>query len=293
MRRVEEKRRGWVVLSLGLLWVLLILVFNSADVEETGEMGSPRTDQKIYQRSDLLPHDSLPTDYQTTIRLLVGVMITSGTTLEERNEIRATTMNLECSCEVDIVFFVGKDGNFSLEMQQYGDIVQMSFAENVNDGKTFEWFKYALEKSKETEYDAIFKMDTDTIVRWCPLSSLVKENLGSPFYLGRRNTFDICGGFLHCPPKNCIRFTRACWVYMSGGFYGVSVDVLEKIFKSNYTYRHSTGIEDLTFGKWIWKAAEDTKIVSVENGKLWCHSAFKSHWSSNMSIEEKWVECIK
>jgi hypothetical protein len=62
-------------------------------------------------------------------------------------------------------------------IMKFGDIIQMDFEENVDDFKTYNWFKFADKLHHQRSYDAIFKMDTDTLVDWCGVCSIIKKKI--------------------------------------------------------------------------------------------------------------------
>ena len=77
------------------------------------------------------------------VRILAGAMITSRVTREHRDNMRRTTQYLDCGCDARMLFFAGKEGDFSDEIAAHNDIVQLDFAEQMNQGKTYRWFAMA------------------------------------------------------------------------------------------------------------------------------------------------------
>lgn len=154
--------------------------------------------------------------------------------------------------------------------------VRGHFVENLNSGKTNEWFEYAVGAFPNSHF--IFKMDVDVIPKWHLVGQLLEAAGGTQarrVYLGRLNTHDKCGGLPRCPPPGCTDMSRGCWVYMSGGFYGVSGD-LAALMAGCAMYRGNvTGPEDLNFGKLLRDCShrpEEITVVAVKPGTAWCHT---------------------
>lgn len=232
------------------------------------------------------------------VRILAGAMITSRVTREHRDNMRRTTQYLDCGCDARMLFFAGKEGDFSDEIAAHNDIVQLDFAEQMNQGKTYRWFAMAnmLRASGTFEFDAVFKMDTDTSVDWCGLCEAVAEVTKNSrhYYMGRRNSGGICGDMALCPPVDCVDYSENCWVYMSGGFYGMSAASLYKIMSHPFPKAHAIGHEDLQVGRWFQRVVPDVSIVNIDNGVLWCHdSAFHKSYPSGRHFRRRWVACDK
>ena len=99
-------------------------------------------------------------------------------------------------CIVRHTFFVGRGGNFSGQLEHsgseagahpgLGDVVQGDFEENMNGGKTFEWFVTALKRYPRA--DMIFKSDTDTAINVESLCrALTSADLQEYAYVGTDN----------------------------------------------------------------------------------------------------------
>ena len=73
-----------------------------------------------------------------------------------------------------------------------------------------------------------------------------------------------------CPSIHCnnfeFHFFKQCWIYMRGGIYGLSIDLLRFIFLNDQ------GIEK----KWIKNTNlyENIDVIHRENGMIWCHQHF-------------------
>ena len=199
-----------------------------------------------------------------TPRVLVGIFITKDTPAALRMAFRNSTESLKT--ELRIVFFVGKEGDFAAEQAQYGDIVQGAFPENMDGGKSYEWILWA--SKQNAEY--VIKMDTDVSVEWGRLLAWIGD-MKPPAYFGRINGFHNCGGLAYCPPPHCGDFSGNCWIYMSGGLYGFSSDVVKSISECNFSREHMSSIEDVQSGQWVRHCVSGVNTYHKDNSNIWCH----------------------
>ncbi len=231
------------------------------------------------------------------LSVLVGIMITAQVTQQHRDNIRLTLTNSKCSCDIKALFFAGSSGDFAQENSAHKDIVQLSFSETMNGGKTYRWFAFAnaLQTSGVHEFEAVFKMDADTSVDWCGLCNVVAEskNGGPHYYIGRLNDHDNCGEMPLCPPINCSGFSQGCWVYMSGGMYGMSSLSLKKIMRHRYPRDHAVGHEDIQVGLWFKHALPSVALVNIDNGIIWCHNGAFHKQYPTQNIRHHWLQCVK
>jgi len=60
---------------------------------------------------------------------------------------------------------------------------------------------------------------------------------------------------------------------MSGGWYGLALDLAKTLVGCGYARDHVVGYEDLMVGKWIKHCGADSAVVyGVNNGDFFCHS---------------------
>ena len=117
--------------------------------------------------------------------------------------------------------------------------------------------------------------------RWTPIPpywpAFSDQELGQlepMYYLGRRNSRSMCGNLDYCPPSDCHDFSHNCWVYMSGGWYALSLKFAKwSILNRSYAASHSVGYEDLTVGTWISHYSPEASVVHAVNGQFFCHSS--------------------
>eukprot|EP01084_Bolivina_argentea_P009566 17851_1 len=235
-----------------------------------------------------------------------GIFCTKHDT-EQRHKIRnilskqLSTIALDW-IDFNLTFVIGEKnatGSLLNESKFYQDIAFLDIKENMNEGKTYEWFKSAhvnMNKNKNNyQQIMVFKADTDTFL--C-LNQFVKDllnitsNMKSKYmYYGRINTYAKCGGFWHpriCPPKSCTNFsTERCWIYMSGGIYGLSLPLINAIFSDHEDLKiQKNGMEDLLVGHWIKQTnvSKQVQIIHRDNGILWCHQN-RNLWDTNDYIQ--------
>lgn len=213
----------------------------------------------------------------------IGTFITATTDESVMNAIRTSSdvFNREYGeahhCVIKNTFYVGNKGKFP----DRDDVLHGSFAENMNSGKSMRWLVQAVNEYPNADY--IIKRDTDTAVNY----TLLCENIIKRYdpqlvdvYFGRVNDYRWCGLHKHCPPLGCTDFRgkapeqiptlatkehpqegpgmiknkdagKPCYVYMSGGFYGVSRKLAVKM--ANYPQISSLhhGLEDIQIGKLV------------------------------------------
>eukprot|EP00960_Hanusia_phi_P001276 35569-Hanusia_phi.AAC.1 len=111
---------------------------------------------------DILPHSRLDaTEVQntSTLSVLIGMMITRTSERKLLTLHNSLVHDLKCSCKFTMVYFVGKPAGRYSGLKY---VLEGNFTENVNAGKTWEWFAYA----NKLKYNIVVKMDIDTVVDW-------------------------------------------------------------------------------------------------------------------------------
>ena len=240
---------------------------------------------------------------------VLGVMMYPGVPVEYRNAVRASLRKYETEennaprCTFRCKFWTGEfhHENYTEELRSnLTDLVDSHLPEtgNINHGKVFHWFKYAIEHLSG-RFDYLIKMDADVAVNWTSLCrGLSGFNKTLDTYFGRSNSLH-CGPHAHCPNPNCTNFEGDCWMYMSGGLYGFSWSLGRKIVKHSPA-RSTPGDgkpEDMQTAKWIKALSRQgmakVDVVSWDNGVHWCHDFHLtySHISNNESYAA--LNCTK
>lgn len=173
-------------------------------------------------------------------------------------------------CEIVVYFVTGIIPNASRaliksENATRADMIQLDIIENMNSGKSFEWFRFAASRFKFARF--ISKGDMDTIV--FPgevLRSVSHVSRGAQgIYGGLAVDWNLCGRGAHCPYG---------WIYMAGGFYFVSQDLVQWLGTVNNTIvrDNSEGHEDLQVGKCLYLSK--IRILYLSWGlskRAWAH----------------------
>lgn len=77
-----------------------------------------------------------------------------------------------------------------------------------------------------------------------------------------------------------------CWFYMSGGFYGVSVDVARAIARCSYASDNKYGPEDAVTGSWMHACFPSVSTVEVPFGFVHYHFVLDK-WDMASKIKER------
>ncbi|KAI9350704.1 hypothetical protein BDR26DRAFT_1003540 [Obelidium mucronatum] len=190
---------------------------------------------------------------------LIGVItVTDPNNSMRRQYLRPTYSQSNSSSEIDFVFVFGgpknnQDNNIqkeSLYLEQLlypNDTVILPNPENMNDGKTFDWFAEARNRAytpHPTEKDAwcprykyIGKTDDDTLVHVDRLNAFLKSlQEKDPNYIGT----------MYTGPPNWLH-------YMTGSLYILSTSLVEYITMTDreWVFENRIGHEDLTTGRWV------------------------------------------
>lgn len=148
----------------------------------------------------------------------------------------------DSSCAFIAVFVLGEPGSSSEE--GFHDLVVLKgVPENMDNGKSLAWLKFAFKEFPKASM--VFKTDIDTIVNTAVLLSTFSPLPTADFvYFGFANDFFVCGRSNHCPKG---------WTYMSGAFYGISARF------SSCVQRWPSGLigpEDLVVGRLLRGCSE-------------------------------------
>jgi len=180
--------------------------------------------------------------------------------------------------DFELYFVIGRSNisdNIINEQTKYQDLIILDIEENMNKGKTLEWFSRAI-RIAPGRNTIIYKVDQDLFTCLNLIDKLwEKWNFLKFLYVGRDNAHS-CGGWNHCPPISCSDFKGECWTYMSGGIYGLSYSLVEAILW-NGAKSKSSWHEDVQTALWVRGLKTSTRdrilIYSNENGEYWCHNS--------------------
>jgi hypothetical protein len=156
----------------------------------------------------------------------------------------------------------------ALEIIAHGDVVVLNCTENMDGGKTYDYFSTIPRIFADEPYDYVGKTDDDTHYRLAALADTLRDK-------PRENMYH---GFLN-PCHQSL-----AWQYMSGMGYIVSWDVAAWI-SATEELRHdgSGGWEDKVFAGWLRKGGR-FKNVYGEEPRMY------DYWDREMAAE---VNCFR
>ena len=172
-------------------------------------------------------------------RVLVGFFCKAGQA-ERRALIRSVLHRKYNPSLVDITFVIGQSSDevdnqlVTLEHRLHGDIFQLSIKENMDEGKTFAFFKavYERRQSGGKSYDFVVKADSDSFIHPLNLLKRLEQIFPERAYIG-------------CMVKN-FGIT-----YATGMAYILSSDLVQAIATLDYAAENTIGFEDVQTGKWL------------------------------------------
>lgn len=248
-------------------------------------------------RSYCLDSKPFPHDYADSlppVTVLVGVMSIDRYS-QRRNMIRQTYARKSSPRDgrhIHVVFAIGQPRPslrhaIQLEQETFGDLIILNMKENMNSGKTYEFFNwasnYALIPKPSTlpsnlvafpsaynNYYYTQNYDLDDVEYTHP-DFVVKADDDSFIILGELERH------LRILPKRLIY-----WGYliknkfMGGEAYALSFDLIKWISQSSVVKKHKHGTEDKTTAKWLNHHPQHQDINWV-NENCWIYNHPKSH----------------
>ena len=169
------------------------------------------------------------------------------------------------------------------EATMYGDIFTLTCKENMNEGKTYTYFKEALEQFPCFDFYA--KVDDDTAFVPAKLSSFIQSaSIDTPVMIGRHRAFPTINepffwiGRLLWYSLRDVSWTRHMHDYCAGMLYVLNTPAIKGWIALNPTQLH--GDEDMRTFYYM-------KIIGA--AVLNTHNAFHDHISRGMTV---WSEPI-
>lgn len=177
------------------------------------------------------------------------------------------SFNASATCKYRFMFVAGKvHDNFTRlfddEMRVHGDLFQLPCRENMDHGKTFVWFNFALQRFPLASWYG--KLDSDVYMlpdAFHSEFSTFRNDIPAQF--GIFVDYPYCGQHKHCPWG---------WFYMQGQFYAVSGPLLRAITSSELS-REVVGPEDLEFGRMVTDYSR--RSVRIVNHIIWVSGDFQ------------------
>ncbi|ORY52322.1 hypothetical protein BCR33DRAFT_845516 [Rhizoclosmatium globosum] len=207
---------------------------------------------------------------------LIGVMTTtSDASSNRRNLLREIYRNANPSPtdaeQIDFVYVFGNgkswEAEYQLTMEEIAhpsDTIITEREENMNDGKTYDWFNlsrgmlYTEHPVRKNEfclrYRFVGKTDDDAIIHVPRLSKLLLQlPISESHFVGRALDF-----------------------YMTGMLYLLSADIVEWIHTSPIPAKNAVGHEDMQTGVWLQKGLPKADIKHHDQKELF-HDLEESH----------------
>ena len=166
------------------------------------------------------------------------------------------------------------------------DIVTLAIEENMNAGKTPSYFRYASLLTEDLarrniRIDYITKMDSDTMINVTALADFANEYLLPSTMSQYQATFGgllfeqmYCGGGKHCKKLKGR-------VYMSGGFYFLSLPLVRHITSPEIYETKHIWFEDMNTGFQVASYNRPISYLAFNTDMFWKHGVKK---------EEDWRE---
>mmetsp|Transcript_45700 Transcript_45700/g.130444 ORF Transcript_45700/g.130444 Transcript_45700/m.130444 type:complete len:356 (-) Transcript_45700:120-1187(-) len=203
-----------------------------------------------------IPHENVVNPCANVGLTVAGFMSTAGNT-HARYRHRSIQTHVKVPC-FKFVYVIGGRGlkdmmvlQLEEESKLYGDIVMLPIAENMNEGKSHEWFKFAQKEYPSATY--IAKGDLDALIHPAHLAqqlmSLPSDNLLYGFDCSHNKLFKHATQLLSVSFVDDLSDSR----FMCGMFYLFSRGLLECIGKSQRVT--TRGAEDQVASKWPFEAS--------------------------------------
>ena len=167
-----------------------------------------------------------------------------------------------------------QDGN----MDPNGDITYLNIRENMENGKSPTWFKYAANVAKASGIDYIGKLDDDSVL--------------SPELL-----FNFIAHELPPQPANARIYGGPIWatyaksvVYAAGQFYFMSSDLADYVANQltatdRLEMQLNRHTEDADMGTFVFSHPRPVKFLNLSNYRIWIHpmkkeKPFRDTWDN-------------
>lgn len=298
LRLVEDEapQRGLFPLSLQELreeaWGAVGAYVHESNHGGSSKIPPPNIFAKLWERN--LQKEEGASDFPSDVKLAVGIFLTEKYTRHDEvtKVIKRTWMSQKgvCllkdgqkpGCGVYVAFILGRSSSSSHDQ----DELVLNVTENMNKGKTFDFFRHVAKAYPWATH--IGKMDLDTFPYLHRLTESLHDHLASGkcqnHYVGDPMNYTKCGYWPWCPPKNCsvpidedfLKFKHGmknCWSYMQGGMYVLSTAMVRDLTKPGSMWsQQRKGFEDLRTGKAVgWFAKYYHKCVATWNPLAWDH----------------------
>jgi hypothetical protein len=218
----------------------------------------------LYQYS--LTNSTVQRDCQIIYTFVTGTWDTKSTL--------PTKLPIELSNLSDVVVEQPPTGD-------HNDVVTLAIQENMNDGKTPSFFRYAslltdnLYRQENLRLDYVAEMDTDVLMNISALADFMDTYLVPST---SRQYHPAFGGllfeFFHCGALRRCRQLKGR-VYMSGGFYFMSQHLVKHITSPEVYQQRFVKWEDMNTGFQIATYTKPIAYIACNTGMFWRHGVKK------------------
>lgn len=166
---------------------------------------------------------------------------------------------------------------------EHDDLVYLNIRENMNDGKTPAYFKWAASIATEYNLDYVFKVDDDTMISVPHLFRHVVDRLppypfNKRYYGGRILDVNMCGKSKRChyiSPNG----------YMAGQFYYLSPDLAHGVSNDDLDPLPDTRTEDLDMGRAVFRWSDvHGQLIKIET-----HGRKYKPWEHPVKDPAEWT----
>ncbi|KQK04711.1 uncharacterized protein LOC100838773 [Brachypodium distachyon] len=146
----------------------------------------------------------------------------------------------------------------AMEIIAYDDILVLNCTENMNDGKTYDFFSAVpkLFADQVPSYDYVGKVDDDIYYRVSPLADALRSKARRDAYYG----FEW-----PCEPETRPGDER----FMVGWGYFVSWDVAAWISETEELRGAAKGAEDMTFSRWLRRGGKGKNMYGEKPSRMY------------------------
>ena len=213
-------------------------------------------------------HQKISTD-----KILIGIMSVASD-LKRRTLLR--NIYIYHSDQFEIYFVIAKptssinEKSIQEEQDINSDLILLDITENMDDGKTYSFFRYAA--NLPTKYKYYLKADQDSFLHLKNIQKRLQELPSDNIYWGRN---------FQSNPK-----------IMVGMLYGATNDLVHFISKSWQVYYHQFGPEDRVFGDWIAMANRNVSYVS-EMELFYDYKKYAKGWAKDFVVGTLCIHQLK
>jgi hypothetical protein len=156
----------------------------------------------------------------------------------------------------------------TFEVDRYQDILILPVEENMNNGKTYAYFKELYLRGLEHSF--FMKMDDDV-------------------YANLTNVEE----WLLDMPHERVYFGRQFKGFMVGMAYGLSSDLVESIATDRFPAMNHVGQEDFLVAKWMEHYNKTARVTSISTDRYYDHPDSNKGWAAPFSKDALFIHRCK